>query len=252
MPRRAAHEQWVGDDDVVIADPPEALSPNGRDDDLLLKAIEAAMNDRFTLTPPPPLCGDAAGASAAEETNANGADEESEDQLLRRVFADASAAGNKDPLVEANELARRALARVRQMERELVFERTRTAEAQARAAELHVQRFVLALLCAAALPSLAVALIAHRFELHELETRSDAVGLGLAFIVLLAALAGWLYRRARLIAPAEHAWDVPQSLAGPSHAAAAALVEAGGLRQRRHHARPPPAVAATAKAELLL
>lgn len=86
---------------------------------------------------------------------------------------------------------------VKELKAELTRERTRADAAEARAADLYAQRFALAMICAASVPPLGVALLAHRYDLHDWEARSDALGVLLVAIVGLFFLAVSLWRRAR-------------------------------------------------------
>ena len=161
--------------------------------------------------------------------------EETEEELLKRAFAENQERSlvKKDEIKEAKDLAKKALARVRQLEREVVVERARTSEAMARAADLHAQRLVLALACASSVPSLAVALLAHRYELHELETRSDAVGMALVTLILLAALAWILWQRMRKaikVPSREHVIDVALRVSNTGFEDSS---DRGGLRRRK-------------------
>src|SRR6185295_11723433 len=76
-------------------------------------------------------------------------------------------------------------ALVRHLEARVHQERSRAEAAQDRATSLYAQRFALAVICAASVPPLLLALLAHRYDLHEWEARSDAFGVLLVVMAIL-------------------------------------------------------------------
>jgi hypothetical protein len=124
-------------------------------------------------------------------------DDNKEEQLLLEILKKASA--------EAGEFRKKSSSaevlwlqnRIAQLQSELVKERAKTEAALTRAADLYAQRFALAMVCAASVPPLGLALLAHRYNLHDYETFSDAIGVFLVAIVVLMFAAYSLWRRAR-------------------------------------------------------
>ena len=111
--------------------------------------------------------------------------------ILRKASGEKIPSGD-GPTDDAGTIAElRAL--VRHLQARLKFEKERADAAQDQAASYYAQRFALAVVCAASVPPLGLALLAHRYDLHELEARSDALGVMLVAIVLLllAAIALW-------------------------------------------------------------
>jgi hypothetical protein len=101
--------------------------------------------------------------------------------------------GDKLPIIVAE-----LKARVHHLETRVAFERKRGDAALDREANLYAQRYVLAVICAASVPSLGLALLAHRYDLHEWEARSDAMGVMLVLSVVLTVMAVSLWRKVRL------------------------------------------------------
>jgi hypothetical protein len=124
---------------------------------------------------------------AMDGNKAGGFDKHDDEIELLEILKKAASEKKHDPIEQE----------IRRLEAELARERARAEAALERAADLYAQRFVLATICAASVPPLGFALLAHRYEMHEWEARSDIVGIMLVACIILLFLARTLWKRAR-------------------------------------------------------
>jgi len=129
-------------------------------------------------------------------------------QNVQRTSRDAGSAHQYDPRPidlekktgeKRNEKLERARLRalIKELKAEVAKERSRAEAAETRVADLYAQRFVLGMVCAASVPPLGFALLAHRYDLHDWEARSDALGVLLVVMIVLFFAALSLWRKAR-------------------------------------------------------